>query len=408
MKIGRISQLRITRIPQLGIMQISQIRALSLLSLLVFHSSSFGQDTIPPPSVKGGIYDRPYLFRPSSAVSIGGYAESMLRLEYESGIHENTSFEARRFNIFLFSSISNLIKLTSELEFEHGTEEIKLETALVDLQFMDEANLRAGILLSPLGKFNLAHDSPRNEFNDRPLVSTQIIPATLSEAGIGLYGSLYPFSDHRLTYEAYLVNGLNDGVIVAGEGTDIPAGRPEAFEEDNNGSPAVVGRLAAMPSFGGELGVSVHTGIYNTHRAEGLDIDERRRLTIFAIDGEYQVGALTVQAEFARASIDVPPSLVGLFAETQRGFYTQALYALLNNILPMFPKSVLSIGSRYDDIDLDTAIRGDHVRRLTLGVNLRPVPETVIKLDYQHEWRFDRLNNETRAAVIQFGVATYF
>jgi hypothetical protein len=64
----------------------------------------------------------------------------MVRSEYESGLHENTSFEMRRFNIFLFSSISSLVKLTSELEFEHGTEEIKLETALVDLQFYEQLN----------------------------------------------------------------------------------------------------------------------------------------------------------------------------------------------------------------------------------------------------------------------------
>jgi len=382
-----------------------------LFSLIFLLSSrtSHGQDTTgTPPLVKGGIYDRPYIWRPSSAIAIGGYAETMMRVEYEEGVHENTSFEARRFNIFLFSSISNLVKLTSELEFEHGTEEIKLETALVDVQLYDELNLRAGILLSPLGKFNLAHDSPRNEFTDRPLVSTQIIPATLSEAGLGLYGSLYPIGNHRLTYETYLVNGLNDNVLLSGDGTSIPEGRPDAFEEDNNGSPAFVGRLAFMPEFGGEIGVSLHTGFYNTHQKEGLIVDEQRRLTIAALDAEYQWGDLTVQGEFARAQIDLPTSLVGLFAEKQQGFYVQGTYTLLRGALPMFPKSTLALGTRFDYVDLDTNVRGDDVQRLTVGMNLRLVPETVVKLDYQHNWLFDRINNETRAAVIQFGVATYF
>ncbi|MCZ6774830.1 MAG: hypothetical protein O7D34_00045 [Ignavibacteria bacterium] len=390
-----------------------KIRCYLLVFALIISLSSpryaLSQDTtISLPLVKGGIYDRPYLFRPSSRVAIGGYAETMVRSEYEEGIFENVSFEARRFNIFLFSSISNLIKMTSELEFEHGTEEIKLETALIDVQFYEEFNLRGGILLSPLGKFNLAHDSPRNEFNDRPLVSTTITPGTLSEAGFGFYGSLYPFGDHRMTYETYLVNGLNDNIILAGDGTSIPSGRPTAFEEDNNGSPSFVGRLAWMPVFGGELGVSLHTGLYNTFRKEGLVVDSKRRLTIMVIDGEYQWGEATFQGEYARARIEIPTSLTGLFAETQQGFYGQAMYIVWRKVLPMFPKSSLSIGGRYDYVDFDTAVRGDDVRRLSVVTSLRLVPETVLKLDYQHSWIFDRLNNQTRAAVIQFGIATYF
>ncbi len=378
--------------------------------MIVLSHPTFSQDTTTaaPPLVKGGIYDRPYIFRPSSRIAIGGYAETMIRSEYEQGVHENISFEARRFNIFIFSSISPYIKLTSELEFEHGTEEIKLETALIDIQFYEELNLRGGILLSPLGKFNLAHDSPRNEFTDRPLVSTRIIPATLSEAGFGLYGSFYPHPEHRLTYETYLVNGLNDDIVLGGDGTAIPDGRPKAFEEDNNGSPAFVGRLAWMPEFGLEFGISLHTGVYNTFKKEGLVIDEKRSLTIMAVDGEYQIGDFAFVGEYARARIGIPPSLGGLFAEAQHGFYGQALYTLLHGVLPMFPQSRLAIGVRYDYIDLDTAINGDDTHRLTVGANLRLVPDTVIKLDYQHNWMFDRLQNKTRAAVIQFGVATYF
>ncbi len=380
-----------------------------LLFACALGQHTFSQDsTAAPPLVKGGIYDRPYMFRPSSRIAIGGYAETMIRSEYEQGIHENISFEARRFNIFIFSSISPYIKLTSELEFEHGTEEIKLETALIDVQFFEELNLRGGILLSPLGKFNIAHDSPRNEFTDRPLVSTQIIPATLSEAGFGFYGSFYPHSDHRITYESYLVNGLTDDILLGGDGTSIPAGRPTAFEEDNNGSPAFVGRIAWLPEFGLELGVSAYTGIYNTFKKDGLIIDEKRNLTIMAVDAEYQLAGFTLQGEFARAQIGIPPSLLGLFAETQQGFYGQLMYKVLEGVLPMFPQSQLAVGARYDYIDVDTKVFGDDTRRLTVGINLRLVPDTVVKLDYQHSWMFDRIRNETRSAVIQFGIATYF
>ena len=44
------------------------------------------------------------------------------------------------------------------------------------------------MILSPLGKFNLAHDSPLNEFTDRPLVSTDLLGVALSEPGFGALG----------------------------------------------------------------------------------------------------------------------------------------------------------------------------------------------------------------------------
>lgn len=385
------------------------LSVLLIAVLLGERGTVLSQDTasVPPP-VRGGIYDRPYLLRPSSRIAIGGYMESMIKSAWEEGVHKNFSFEARRFNIFLYSAIAPFIKFTSELEFEHGTEEIKLETALIDVELHEAFNLRGGILLSPLGKFNLAHDSPRNRFTDRPLVSTQIIPATLSEAGFGLWGSLYPAANHRLTYEAYLVNGLTDGVVLGGDGTSIPAGRPTAFEKDNNGSPALVGRIAWLPEFGLELGISMHTGIYNAYMKDGLEIDDKRRLTVTAVDAEYQSGDFELTGEYARARIDIPASLVGMFASTQQGIYGQILYNLLEGIIPAFPHSVLAVGVRYDYVSLDASIRGDDTHRVSVGANLRLVPDTVIKMDYQHNWLFDRLNNGSRAAVLHFGIATYF
>jgi hypothetical protein len=211
-----------------------------------------------------------------------------------------------------------------------------------------------------------------------------------------------------MTYEAYLVNGLNDNIVLAGDGTSIPEGRPTAFEEDNNGSPSFVGRLALIPASGVELGLSLHTGIYNTFKQEGLVVDEKRSLTIVAVDAEYEWDELIFKGEFAYASVAIPQSLRGLFAERQQGFFGQVMYRLLRGVLPMFPQSVLAAGARYDYVDLDARVRGDDTYRLSVGLNLRLVSDTVIKLDYQHNWIFDRIKNETRTAVIQFGIATYF
>ncbi|MFT5859139.1 MAG: hypothetical protein ACI865_001236, partial [Flavobacteriaceae bacterium] len=51
--------------------------------------------------------------------------------------------------------------MLAELEFEHGTEEIALETALLDFELHSAFNFRAGIILPQIGMFNVNHDSPK-------------------------------------------------------------------------------------------------------------------------------------------------------------------------------------------------------------------------------------------------------
>ena len=70
--------------------------------------------------------------------------------------------------------------------------EIGLEFAHIDYLVKEPFNLRAGILLLPIGKFNLLHDSPLNDLTDRPLVSRFVIPSTVSETGAGFYGTFIP------------------------------------------------------------------------------------------------------------------------------------------------------------------------------------------------------------------------
>ena len=395
---------------------------ITVLILLIQIAFAFPQIQNPDslqksPNVIGGIYDRPYILRLGGQIAIGGYAEMNSNFVREDGIEEGLSFEARRFNIFIYSAISDRVKLTSELEFEHGTEEIALETALVDVQFHTTFNLRAGVLLSPLGKFNIAHDSPRYDLIDRPLVSTQIIPATLSEVGLGIFGALFPTLYDRVSYELYLVNGLGDGVVGGvGDGTRIPMGKSEsAFEEDNNGSPAFTGRLSMNPRFGGEIGLSFHSGFYNSYKFEGEQIDDKRRLTIFALDGEYRWRRLKFRGEAALAKIDVPESLNELFADQQKGLYGEVGYTLLRRTLFNFQDATLTLVSRYDYIDLNDGLFsatgqniGDSVHRLTAGLSFRPTPETSIRLSYARNWQRDVFNNLAHSMNIQFGVATYF
>lgn len=376
-------------------------------------------DSTRTPFQHGGIYDRPYILKLGGNTAIGGYAEMNSNFERQDGIDEGFSFENRRFNVFLYSAISERVKFTSELEFEHGTEEIKLETALVDVLLSTLINLRAGILLSPIGRFNIAHDSPRYNVIDRPLVSTQIIPATLSEVGAGFLGAFYVTPFDRLTYEVYAVNGLSDGVVLGnGEGTRLSSGKSEeAFGEDNNGSPAFTGRLAYNPRFGGEFGISFYTGRYNTYKLDGLPVDDPRSVRLFALDADYRWRRWHFRGEAALAQVDVASDQVDddLLAARQRGFYVESNYTFLRRPLFGMNEAAVLLFSRYDDIDLNVGNFdktgqniGDATKRLTIGIAFRPTSDTTLRLSYWRQWDYDRFNNLGHRMNVQFGVATYF
>ncbi len=364
-------------------------------------------DTEIRPFVKGGIYDKPYITQLGRGTSLGGYTEAHFRFEREEGVTEEVTFESKRFNLFTYTPVTDRVRVASELEFEEGGEEIKIEIAVVDFEIHEVLTFRGGILLSPLGRFNIAHDSPANDLTDRPLVSTEMIGTALSEAGMGFFGAFYPSANSRLTYEIYGVNGFNDGVLIGSEdGTRIPAGKGNF--EDNNQNPAVVGRVGVSPHPSVEVGVSGHAGLYNVHTLDGLEVDEKRSLTIFVLDGEFRWKRFELLGEYARASVEIPHSLIGLQAENQQGLYLQGNVHFLKGLIKTLPESVFTGVVRYGLVDFDSDVDGDSQNRLTLGLNFRPTEDTVFKLDYQYNWLRDGFNLEARSAGLLFSAATYF
>ena len=363
-----------------------------------------------------GIFDRPFISSISST-SIGGYVEGNTNYFVEDGATEGFSMELRRFNVFLFSQVSPRVRFLSELEFEHGTEEIALETALIDFRLRPSLVLRGGILLPPLGFLNQNHDSPRWDFVERPLVSTGIIPSTLSEVGFGAYGKVAS-GEVIFSYDTYLTNGLGDAVVGNELGrSDIPSGKDEEqFGEDNNGSPAFSGRAAVRHTGFGEVGVSYYGGYYNSFRLEGEEVDDRRWLGIVALDFGGEVGPSHVRGEIAYATIDVPPGMVEVFGDAQWGGHLDVILPLWRPRFLGYQDAVVSAGLRLEKVDYNMGtfsstglgIRDD-VTAVVSGLSFRPTAGTVLRLNYRYHWTRDFPGNSAaKMAGVQLGFATYF
>ncbi len=333
------------------------------------------------PATVGGPDDKPHLRGATSGTTIGGY------IDHEFFLNGKKTFDQHRFIPFIHGSVSDRIHVMAEIEFEHGGlvkgsgdshGEIKLEFATLDINFAESINYRGGVVLSPLGKFNLIHDSPLNDFTNRPLVAREIVPTTLAEAGMGFFGTLYPTEVSVLGYEIYMVNGFN-----AAAAERIRSGRG-SHKQDNNEEKSLVGRFNYSPFLGLDLGGSFHVGAY--------DDAGDHNLSIFAADLSYNRGPFDFFGEFATASID------GAAADTRSGYYAKVGYHFLPGIVRAFPNSIFTASFRYDHIDL--AVRDE--TRLSFGLNFRPEEETAIKLDYEI-YDQDTANNG-----LIFSVASYF
>ena len=363
-----------------------------------------------------GIYNRPFIGSISST-SIGGYVEGNTNYFVEDGVSEGFSMELRRFNIFLFSQVSQRIRFLSELEFEHGTEEIALETALVDFQLGRGLVLRGGVILTPLGYLNQNHDSPQWDFVERPLVTTDIIPSTLSEVGFGAYGN-FATGELVFSYDAYLTNGLGAAILTNETGrTDIPSGKDEElFGEDNNGSPALSGRLALRHTGLGEVGVSYYGGYYNDFQVEGEQVDEKRWMGIAALDFRGDIGPTSIRGEVVYASVDVPESLSEVHGDTQWGAYLDVLMPVWRPRFLGYTDAVVTAGLRLETVDYNVGTFsstgskiGDQVTGIVASISFRPTSVTVFRANYRYHWATDFQGNDpARIAGFQFGLATYF
>lgn len=379
------------------------------LPLLAQPDSSVTQDAL---------YNRPFILQHSkSSTALGGYVEGNTNYFSEDGVSEGFSMELRRFNIFLYSTIIPRVKFLAELEFEHGTEEIALETAQIDIEFNPALILRTGILVAPIGAFNQNHDSPKWEFIERPLVATEIIPSTLSEVGFGFNGR-FVLPSFLITYDAYLVNGLTDGIILNEAGrTFLQHGKTEErLAEDNNGSPSFTGRLAFKVYQYGELGLSYYGGIYNSYSFEGDEVDEKRMLGIYALDFNTKIFKTDIRGEFALNTIEVPTDIKDIYGNQQFGMYLEAVYPIYQAPMFGFEKSILNLGLRGEIVDYNLGEFSstgnniyDEVNALAISIGFRPTQNTVIRSNYRYHWIKDALGNPTvHSAGFQFGIATYF
>ena len=231
------------------------------------------------------------------------------------------------------------VKFAEELEGGNGGE-IAMEQMWGQFKFSDPFSVRFGMILPPVGRFNMNHDDDRWDIPRRSLVDRNVpilpVKAAWSELGIGALGTVPVGKSGQLSYQGYLVNGavLDFTVekVVEAEEPDEPAIIKLASEvslgrgpvNGEGGVRAGTWRVGYSPTLTTDFGFSGYIGGYvpeflegDERTAESREVEER--ITAIGVDGLWKYGAFALEGEYIHTDFGDTDRVINGFIDSVTG-----------------------------------------------------------------------------------------
>ena len=325
----------------------------------------------------------------ASTTSRTGPLSGYMQFDLNRPEHEDPQLDFHRFVLYFNHSFTDRIRFTGELELEHvlvegrkESGELSLEQAYLDFRVNPAFNLRAGMLLAPVGIINERHE-PVSFFGvERPFVDTVIIPSTWFDAGAGIHGTF----GGGWQYRAYLMAPLDATRITAEDG--LAEARQKGFLS-NVRSIAQTARV----EYGGVPGLTLGTSFWRGKSGFNFRREEPR-VGVVEFDGRYHTGPFAIRGEFAQVFVDGADGLNDLLQRTSginpniasqmRGFYVEP------SLRPL-PKLRYDIAAfvRYENFDTQFRMPAGVLplkqfdrAAWIVGASYFPDPDVVLKIDY--------------------------
>jgi len=335
------------------------------------------------------------VYQVGKGLSLGGYGEANYQkiVSDQGNAKDNADFE--RMVLYVGYKFTDNILFNSEIEFEHGTTgegseeegEVSVEFAALDFFIDPIANVRAGMVLLPMGFINQIHEPPFYFGNNRPEVERRIIPSTWREIGIGLFGAITP----NLTYTAYVVNGLDAEEFNSNGIRDGRQGGAQALAENFG----YVARMDYTPEAlpGVSVGGSAYVG--NSGQDQNYKGQSPNVFTqLYEAHVQWKYRGLEFRTLGSWGHINDAGILSATKGQTigsqNYGWYTEVGY----DVLPLLFKDTpqyLAPFFRYEQYDtIAKAPNGfDDNQNLDrqifqVGLQYKPIPNVVIKADYRN------------------------
>lgn len=340
------------------------------------------------------------VYRVNRGLSIGGYGEAMYtnyaNPRGDSSINKDSA-DLKRAVIYLGYKFNDWVILNNEIEFEHGTTgegdeekgEVSVEFSQLDFLLNPKYNIRAGLMLVPMGFINEMHEPTTFHGNRRPDVERIIIPSTWREMGAGLFGEVLP----GLEYRVYAMNGLNAQEFGSAGIAEGRQSGSSAKAEDF----AISGRLDYSPSRLPGLMVGASTFMGNSGQKDLLFNNKQADVFTQLYEGhiQYKYRGLELRALGAWGKIDdtaaINPQLVnGPVGAENFGGYLEAAHDIMpfvwhdssQYLAPFFRveryNTMASVAQGFDSsVGLDRWI-------YQAGLSYKPIDNIVIKADYRN------------------------
>lgn len=353
-------------------------------------------------------------------LSIGGYGELLVGQVRED---EDNIVDAQRVVLYFGYKFTDRIIFNSEIELEHGSTSsnqdgrsgsVSAEFALLDFLLWPELNLRGGLLLAPFGIVNEIHE-PTTFFGVfRPSVERFIIPTTWRENGLGIFGDIDLGGAGSVNYRAYAMNSFDARGFRASNNRSLRIRGNRALFNDV----AFVSRVEYDPLPYVTIGGSIFLG--NTGQDQKIDNAEspfngdkfNGFFQMYEADVQVQYRGFEARALYTYTTLDDAARVNALndfegddsVGSEQWGYYVVGAYNVLTlaNFTSQYAQ-YLAPFVRWEQYDTQAKVPTGFSRNpendrndLTFGLNYKPIPNVVIKAEYQ------RLANEANESDNQF------
>ncbi|MDO9510826.1 MAG: hypothetical protein Q7J34_03625 [Bacteroidales bacterium] len=334
-----------------------------------------------------------------SRLSIGGYGQIDFNLPLHEEMRHNATLDVHRMVLLFGYQFSEQTSFLTEIEMEHVSE-VYVEQAYLNHRFFPWLNLKAGLMLIPMGIINEFHESSAFHGVERPNIDNRLVPTTWREIGVGFHGNILPI---QTKYQVYVVNGFKSydggGTIRGIDG--LRKGRQKGAESIAS-HPNVSAKVDYYGISGLTIGLSAYSGKTQSNLYNGLADDNLNALaeadssvislTMVGFDARYRIGGFELRGQFISTILSNTQAYNALtgkdLGSRMQGYYMEAAYNVFRHF-PSYSHELIPF-IRYEQYDTHAATEGSLIRNnaynhteITMGLDYKLTQNAVLKADYQ-------------------------
>jgi hypothetical protein len=344
------------------------------------------------------------LLRKDGKLLIGGYGEVHYNQPLTKGQKELGTLDVHRLVMFLGYNFSKKTQFISEIEIEYA-KEVWVEQAFLQHKLNQYINLKAGLMLVPMGIINEYHEPTTFNGVERPTIDNRLSLSTWREVGFGLSGNVMPAS---LKYQLYMMGGLNgyDTKAVFTGANGLREGRQKGSKAYVS-SPAITGKIEYFGIKNLNIGFSGYFGksqskLYGRLPDDNTSLEAKADsssvgISMIGADGRYRTGALEMRGQVYYTALsnteqynrytrtgttnnDLGKSMFGYYAEA--GYNVFRHFSSINQeLVPFVRYEFYNTHQSVDKITKENLLYKNNT--ITTGLTLRLTKQAVIKADMQ-------------------------